>query len=70
MGLGSGIQDPEKTYSGSLIQGSKRHRIPEFKEHFRLLLLFSLHCIPTLSELPNGGRPPDQGIFTDLAASS
>ncbi len=24
----SGIQDPEKTYSGSRIQGSKRHRIP------------------------------------------
>jgi hypothetical protein len=29
MGLGSGIQDPEKTYSGSRIQGSKRHRIPD-----------------------------------------
>ncbi len=28
MGLGSGIRDPEKTYSGSRIQGSKRHRIP------------------------------------------
>ncbi len=25
--LGSEIQDPEKTYSGSRIQGSKRHRI-------------------------------------------
>ncbi len=25
----SGIRDPEKTYSGSLIQGSKRHRIPD-----------------------------------------
>jgi hypothetical protein len=26
---GSEIQDPEKTYSGSRIQGSKRHRIPD-----------------------------------------
>jgi hypothetical protein len=24
-----GIRDPEKTYSGSRIQGSKRHRIPD-----------------------------------------
>jgi hypothetical protein len=29
MGLGSEIQDPEKTYSGSRIQGSKKHRIPD-----------------------------------------
>jgi hypothetical protein len=29
MGLGSGIRDPGKTYSGSRIQGSKRHRIPD-----------------------------------------
>jgi hypothetical protein len=27
MGLGSEIRDPEKTYSGSRIQGSKRHLI-------------------------------------------
>jgi len=27
--VGSGIRDPEKTYSGSRIQGSKRHRIPD-----------------------------------------
>jgi hypothetical protein len=26
---GSGIRDPEKTHSGSRIQGSKRHRIPD-----------------------------------------
>jgi hypothetical protein len=26
---GSEIQDPEKTYSGSRIQGLKRHRIPD-----------------------------------------
>jgi hypothetical protein len=29
MGLRSGIRDPEKTFSGSRIQGSKRHRIPD-----------------------------------------
>jgi hypothetical protein len=29
MGLGSEIRDLEKTYSGSRIQGSKRHRIPD-----------------------------------------
>jgi hypothetical protein len=29
MVLGSGIRDPEKTFSGSRIQGSKRHRIPD-----------------------------------------
>ncbi len=29
MVLGSGIRDPEKTYPGSRIQGSKRHRIPD-----------------------------------------
>ncbi len=27
MGLGSEIRDPEKTYSGSRIQGQKRNRI-------------------------------------------
>jgi hypothetical protein len=29
MGFGSGIRDLEKTYFGSWIQGSKRHRIPD-----------------------------------------
>jgi hypothetical protein len=29
MGLGSGIRYPEITYSGSRIQRSKRHRIPD-----------------------------------------
>jgi hypothetical protein len=29
MVLGSEIRDPEKTYSGSRIQGSKRHLIPD-----------------------------------------
>jgi hypothetical protein len=27
--MGFGIRDPEKTYSGSRIQGSKRYRIPD-----------------------------------------
>ncbi len=31
MGLGSRIRDPEKTYSGSWIQGSKRHCTPYIK---------------------------------------
>jgi len=29
MALGSEIRDPEKNYSGSRIQGSKRHQIPD-----------------------------------------
>jgi hypothetical protein len=29
MDLGSWIRDPEKTYFGSRIQGSKKHRIPD-----------------------------------------
>ncbi len=28
---GFGIRDPEKTYSGSRIQGSKRHRLPDLQ---------------------------------------
>jgi hypothetical protein len=35
MGLGSGIRDPEKTYSGSRIEGSKRHRIPDPEHWFQ-----------------------------------
>ncbi len=37
--LGSGIRDPEKTYSGSRIQGSKRHGIPDTDPQ---------HCSPAL----------------------
>jgi hypothetical protein len=33
---GSEIRDPEKTYSGSRIQGSKRHRIPD-PEHWSVV---------------------------------
>ncbi len=35
---GSEIRDPEKTYSGSRIQGSKRHRIPDPQHWFSSLL--------------------------------
>ncbi len=40
MGLGSRIRDrdPEKTYSGSRIQGSKRHRIPDLNPQHLLFL--------------------------------
>jgi hypothetical protein len=33
---GSEVRDPEKTYSGSRIQGSKRHRIPDPDPQHRL----------------------------------
>jgi hypothetical protein len=38
---GSEIRDPEKTYSGSWIQGSKRHRIPDPQHWFIGILEFS-----------------------------
>ncbi len=47
MGLGSGIRDPEKIYSGSRIQESKMHRIPDPQ-----------HC----SELPRDTRLNDAGV--------
>jgi hypothetical protein len=37
MGLGSEIWDPEKTYSGSLIQGQKMHRIRIRKTAYAVL---------------------------------
>ncbi len=37
--LGSEIRDPEKTYSGTRIQGSKRHRIPDPHHWIRYLRL-------------------------------
>jgi len=37
---GSEIRDPGKTYSGSRIQGSKRHRIPEPDPQHWFFLLF------------------------------
>jgi hypothetical protein len=38
---GSEIRDPEKTFSGSRIQGSKRHRIPD-PQHWQMALGFVL----------------------------
>jgi hypothetical protein len=37
---GSEIRDPEKTYSGSRIQGSKRHRIPDPDPQHRKKIFF------------------------------
>jgi hypothetical protein len=40
---GSEIRDPEKTYSGSRIQGSKKHRIPDpDPQHCLFLMLTEL----------------------------
>jgi hypothetical protein len=41
MGLGSGIRDLEKIYSGSRIQGSKRHRIPDPDPQHWIMILGS-----------------------------
>ncbi len=41
MGLGSGIQDPEKIYSGSRIQGSKRHRTSD-PQHWKSMNISAL----------------------------
>jgi hypothetical protein len=40
---GFGIRDPEKTYSGSRIQGSKRHRIPDPDPNTCLRMYKNLH---------------------------
>jgi hypothetical protein len=44
MGLVSGIRALDKTYSGSRIQGSKRHRIPDPGSSTLLLHLFFNHA--------------------------
>ncbi len=41
---GFGIRDPEKTYSGSRIQGSKRHRIPGINPCFFFRLVIGLNA--------------------------
>jgi hypothetical protein len=63
MGLGSGIRDPgseirdpEKTYSRSRIQGSKRYRIPDpdpqhCKNESNLLLVWITACMRTNRDL-------------------
>ncbi len=51
---GSEIQDPEKTYSGSRIQGSKRHRIPDpDPQHWPLIctICFKINIIKRLFTL-------------------
>ncbi len=56
MGLGSGIRDPEKNYSGSWIQGSKRHRIPDPQHWIRYCIFgfkFAIYSFQVLHE----GRP-------------
>jgi hypothetical protein len=45
---GSEILDQEKSYSGSRIQGSKRHRIPDLDPQ---------HCVLVLSTRGNGKKP-------------
>ncbi len=47
---GSDIRDPEKTYSGSRIQGSKRHRIPVPDPQ---------HCF-SLAYVPSEAAQPEQ----------
>jgi hypothetical protein len=55
---GFGIRDPEKTYSGSRIQGSKRHRIPDPQ-----------HCLRYTDFMPHRQRwakgPIDRSSDTD-----
>ncbi len=44
MCLGSGIRDPEKTYSGSRIQGSKGHQIPDpDPQHCRYITILTVN---------------------------
>jgi hypothetical protein len=43
-----GIRDPEKTYSGYRIQGSKRHRIPDPDPQTLLLTFGNLKCVEHL----------------------
>jgi hypothetical protein len=54
---GSEIRDPEKTYSGSRIQGSKRHRIPD-PQHCEILYLLVV-CPMRLCPLLAEDKPPD-----------
>jgi hypothetical protein len=65
MGLGFGIQDPEKTHSGSRIQGSKKHRIrntaffplfssfPLFLSYPRFSSILSFLSCPPISSKPS-----------------
>jgi hypothetical protein len=51
MGLGSEIRDQEKAYSGSWIQGSKEHRIPD-PDPQHCLQVEDWHGLQRCQELP------------------
>ncbi len=58
---GSDFRDPEKTYSGSGVQGSKRHRIPDPNpQHWPSVYSMPppLHSRPVNKEKPNLHPPP------------
>jgi hypothetical protein len=65
MGLGSEIRDPEKTYSGSRIQGSKKHWIPDpDPQHWlEILKIFDADPDPGsgILTLNPGWKNPDPG---------
>ncbi len=46
---GFGIRDPEKTYSGSRIQGSKRHRVPDPDQQNWFKLISSAFLVPIIT---------------------
>ena len=51
----SEIRDPEKTYSGSRIQGSKRHRIPDpDPQHWYQSIHFLINCLAGKTVYPYG----------------
>jgi hypothetical protein len=59
MDLGSEIRDPEKTYSGSRIQGSKRHRIPD-PQHWSYYFWFMIEGSGS------GGQKPYRSGYATL----
>ena len=66
---GSEIWDPEKTYSGSHIQGSKRHRIPDpDPQHCRLLSV--LQCFRSFILIFKGEHRAWWNIFLTAIGTS
>jgi hypothetical protein len=62
----SGIWDLEKTYSGSRIQGSKRHRIPDpDPQHcvFRSVLYIKITRICCTHQLSKGPGTKHEGLY-------
>ncbi len=47
--IGQNFQDPEKTYSGSRIQGSKRHRIRDYNYKLQNTISFLLPLPPGIT---------------------